>query len=169
MIISLIAALSENNVIGDKNTIPWHITDDLLHFKELTLHHTVIMGRTSFESMLGYYKKSGRELPERNHIIVTRDTTFTVDRPNCFIEYSLEKALPFAKSIEREEMFIAGGASIFKQTIGLCDRLHLTIVHAQYEGDAFFPDYSDFKTVIGKRDKKTSTGLAYTFLDLERA
>jgi len=168
MIVSLIAALSENRVIGEGNRIPWHIKEDLLHFKELTLHHTVIMGRTSFESMMGYYKKSGKPLPERNHIIVTRDTTFTVDRPNCFINYSLEKALPFAKSMEREEVFIAGGASIFKQTIGLCDRLHLTILHAEYEGDAYFPNYSDFKTVIGEEHKKTASGLAYTFLDLQR-
>lgn len=173
MIISLIAALAENRVIGKGNRIPWHIKDDLIHFKQLTLHHTVIMGRTTFESLMTYYKKSGRPLPERRHIIVSRDPKYTVDTPECFVAHSVDEALRQAVEKERKavgqggEVFVSGGASIFEQTIGKANRLHLTLVHSQFEGDTFFPDYSRFTKVIGKEDKKTEDGLAYTFLDLE--
>jgi len=174
MIISLIAALAENRVIGKGNRIPWHIKDDLIHFKQLTLHHTVIMGRTTFDSLLGYYKNSGRPLPERNHVIVSRDATYMIDLPGCFIAHSVDEALQQAVKMENKavgqggEVFVSGGASLFEQTIDKADRLHLTLVHAQFEGDTYFPDYSKFTKVIGKEDKKTEDGLAYTFLDLER-
>jgi len=174
MIISLIAALAENRVIGNRNKIPWHIKDDLLHFKQMTLHHTVIMGRTTFESLMGYYKKSGKQLPDRTHIIVSRDAQYHIDIPGCFVVHSVENALKIAAEKENEcnrgagEIFVSGGASIFEQTIDRADRLHLTLVHAQFEGDTYFPDYSNFTKVIGKEDKKTPEGLAYTFLDLER-
>ncbi len=168
MIISLIAALTEERVIGDKNRIPWHIKDDLLHFKNLTLHHTVIMGRTTFDSMMGYYKKSGKPLPERKHIIITRDMQYVSKLSDTFVKHSVKEALEFAKTIEREEVFVSGGASIFEQTIARADKLHLTIVHAKFEGDTYFPDYSAFKKTIGEEDKKTEDGLAYTFLDLSK-
>jgi len=168
MIISLIAALTEKRVIGNKNRIPWHIKDDLIRFRQKTLHHTVIMGRTTFDSLMGYYRKSGRPIPERNHIIVTRDKTYEVDQPNCFIIYSVKEALEFAKTIEKEEVFVSGGASLFEQTIKFATRLHLTIVHGEFEGDTYFPEYGDFIKIIGKEEKKTDTGLAYTFLELER-
>lgn len=185
MIISLIAALDENRVIGKENRIPWHLKDDLIHFKNLTLHHTVIMGRTTFDSLLGYYKKSGRPLPERRHVIVSRDTSYSVSLPNCFIAHSVDEALTLAIEKEREaallaacasakasvpvgEVFVSGGASIFEQTIARADRLHLTLIHGKYEGDTYFPDYSAFTKVIGKEDKISPDGLSYTFLDLER-
>lgn len=168
MIISLIAALAENRVIGKGNKIPWHIKDDLLHFKNLTLHHTVIMGRITFDSLLGYYQKSGRPMPERNTIIVTKDKTYTVQQENCFVVYSIDEALEKAKTIEGEEVFVSGGASLFKQTIALADRLHLTLVHGIFEGDTYFPDYSAFTKVIGKEDNQSPDGLSYTFLDLEK-
>jgi len=188
MIISLIAALDENRVIGYKNTIPWHIKDDLIRFKNKTVGHTVIMGRTTFDSLLGYYKKSGRPLPDRRHIIVSREVGYIVAVPNCFVANSIDTAIQLA--IEKEkaalhtsevckasengqgrgeaEIFISGGASLFKQTIDRADRLYLTIVHGKYEGDTYFPEYSQFTKVIGKEDKKTKDGLEYTFLDLAR-
>lgn len=183
MIISLIAALAENRVIGNKNKIPWHIKDDLLHFKYMTLHHTVIMGRTTFESLMAYYKKSGKPLPDRRHIIVSRDMLYTIDFPECFVVHSVGDALKLG--VEKEaaflatasvakagraegEVFVSGGASLFEQTISKANRLHLTLVHGQFEGDTYFPDYSAFTKVIGKEDKKTPDGLTYTFLDLEK-
>lgn len=185
MIISLIAALSENRVIGNKNQIPWHIKDDLLHFKNLTLHHTVIMGRTTFDSLIGYYKKSGRPLPDRRHVIVSRETTYSVNIPGCFIAHSVDEAIRIATEkenqaallatasvnkakVEEGEVFVSGGASIFEQTIMHAERLHLTLVHGVFEGDTYFPDYSAFTKVIRKEEKKTAEGLGYTFLDLER-
>ena len=74
--ISIICALSENRVIGQGDRIPWHIKADLIHFKEKTLHHTIIMGRNTFDSLLGYYQRNGRPMPERNNIIVTRDKKY---------------------------------------------------------------------------------------------
>ena len=185
MIISLIAALTENRVIGKGNRIPWHLRDDLIHFKNLTLHHTVIMGRTTFDSLLEYYQKSGKPMPERRSVIVSRDLDYTVSVPNCFIAHSVDEALQIA--VEKEslalaaasadrgqeiksepEVFISGGASIFEQTISRATKLHLTIIHKEFEGDTYFPDYTTFTKVVGKERKKSPEGLEYTFLDLER-
>jgi len=168
MIISLIAALSDNRVIGNKNRIPWHIKDDLVRFKEKTLHHTVIMGRTTFESLMEYYKKSGRPLPDRKSIVVSRDPSYSIPYENCYVAQSIDGALEKAKEIESEEVFISGGASIFKQTIGLADKLYLTLVHNDFEGDTYFPEYADFKKVVKREDKTSPEGLAYSFVDLER-
>lgn len=186
MIISIIAALSDNRVIGNKNRIPWHIKEDLIRFKEKTLHHTAIMGRTTFESLMEYYKKSGRPLPERRHVIISRDTNYIVSAPNCFVVHSVDEALKCATEKETEalstaavakgglttekkgEVFISGGASIFEQTINIADRLYLTVVHKQVEGDTYFPDYSAFSKVVGKKDHVSPDGTPYTFLDLGR-
>ncbi|MCX6730722.1 MAG: dihydrofolate reductase [Candidatus Roizmanbacteria bacterium] len=94
--------------------------------------------------------------------------------PNCYVVSSVENALNVGVEKEREavgdggEVFVSGGASIFNQTIEKADKLHLTLVHETFEGDTYFPDYSNFKKVVGKEDKKTAEGLAYTFLDLEK-
>lgn len=184
MIISLIAALADNKVIGNKNKIPWHIKGDFVHFKTMTLNHTIIMGRTTFESIMNHYNKEGRPLPKRRIVIVSRDKQYSVRFSECWVATSVEEALKIA--VEKEslalatdavnkanmmpegEVFVCGGASIFEQTIGKADRLHLTLVHETFEGDTYFPDYSNFTKVIGKEDKKTPEGLAYTFLDLEK-
>lgn len=167
-LISIICALTDDRVIGYQNKIPWHIKDDLVRFKEKTIGHTVIMGRTTFESVAAYYKKSGNPIPDRKHVIISRDKSYTVSLNNCSVVSSIDEALEKAKSIEREEIFISGGASIFEQTIGKADRLYLTVVHTKFEGDTYFPDYSAFKKVINKEDRVTSKGTSYTFLDLEK-
>lgn len=166
--ISIICALSDDRVIGNKNMIPWHIKDDLVRFKEKTIGHTVIMGRRTFESVMVYYQKSGRPVPERKHIIISRDTTYVTSHKDSYVVSSIDEALEKAKLIESEEIFISGGASIFKQTINIVDRLYLTVVHKKFEGDTFFPEYNQFTKVIGKEDKITSKGTPYTFLDLEK-
>lgn len=167
-LISIICALTDDRVIGYQNRIPWHIKDDLIRFKEKTVGHTVIMGRTTFESVAAYYKKSGNPIPDRKHVIVSRDPTYVVQENNCYVVKSIGEALEKAKSIEADEIFISGGASIFEQTIGKADRLYLTVVHKKFEGDTYFPDYSAFTTIINKEDKVTSKGTPYTFLDLEK-
>lgn len=167
-LISIICALTDDRVIGYQNRIPWHIKDDLIRFKQKTTGHTVIMGRTTFESVAEYYKKSGNPVPNRKHVIITRDPSYSVPTEGCFVASSIDEALEKANSIEGEEIFISGGASIFEQTIGKADRLYLTVVHKQFEGDTYFPDYSQFKKVINREDKITSKGTPYTFLDLEK-
>lgn len=176
--ISLIAALTEERVIGKGNRIPWHIKDDFLHFKNYTLNHTVVMGRTTFESITSHYQKGKQPLPGRRIVIVSRDKSYSVPFPDCFIAHSVDEALSLAVEKERlatvtygvtkAEVFVSGGASIFEQTIGRANRLHLTIIHKQFEGDTYFPDYSMFTKAVGEEKKKTEEGLEYTFLDLEK-
>jgi dihydrofolate reductase len=165
--ISIICALSENRVIGSGDRIPWHIREDLLRFKEKTLHHTVIMGRATFESVAAYYKRSGRPIPDRRHIIVTRDTSYDPGMEGCYVADSIEKALTIARDIEPEEVFVSGGEQIFKQTISLAQRLYLTVVAGDYAGDKFFPDYSAFKKIINKQEREEK-GVKFMFLDMER-
>ena len=173
--ISIICALSENRVIGQGDRIPWHIKVDLIHFKEKTLHHTIIMGRNTFDSLLGYYQRSGKPMPERNNIIVTRDKNYLKSNGGVSINQlidalvvnSLDEALQKAKEIEKEEIFISGGEQIFKQTIHLADKLYLTIVNGNFEGDKYFPDYSMFKKVISKEEREEKEQ-RFTFIELER-
>lgn len=158
MKISLIAAISQNNVIGRDNALPWHIPEDLKRFKEITKGHPVIMGRKTYESI-------GRLLPNRTNIIITRDTQYVVE--GGIIVNSLEKGIEKAKENEQEEIFIIGGGQIFEQAIHIADKLYLTIVQMDIKGDVYFPDYSDFTHEIYKKDSSDGK-YSYTFLDLER-
>lgn len=156
--LSLIAALSQNRAIGKDNKIPWHIPEDLKRFRALTRGHVVVMGRRTFESI-------GRALPERINIVVTRDPAYTAT--GCIVVHSLTEALREAKQREKKEIFVIGGGEIYRQALPLADRLYLTLVEGQFEGDTFFPEYSDFNGVVSESEGK-SNGLAYRFLDLER-
>lgn len=168
-IISIIAAMNENRIIGNQGKIPWHIKDDLIRFRDKTINHTVIMGRKSFDYMLSYYQKSGNNLPKRTHIIVTKNPEYRINLPNIFICSSIEKALEKGKEIEPEEIFIAGGAQIFAQTINLVDKLYLTIVQENFSGDSYFPDYKNlFTKKIMESEWKNSNNHIYKFLDLAR-
>lgn len=131
MIISLIAAVAQNNVIGNKGQIPWHLPADFAYFKEKTMGHTIIMGQTTFESI-------GRPLPGRTNIILTLDKTFTAD--GCTVVYSIPEALDIAEKNGETEVFFIGGASIYKQTLNLADKLYITEVQHSFEGDTYFPD-----------------------------
>lgn len=130
----MIAAMSENRVIGKDNKLPWHFPDELKYFKKITTGKPIIMGRKTFESM------GSRPLPNRLNIVLTKDKTFTLDnftQEQCRVAYSLEEALQSAGSCE--EVMIIGGAKIYEQFLSKASRLYLTIVHTNIEGDAFFP------------------------------
>ncbi len=154
--ISIIAALSENLVIGKDNRLPWYIPKDLQRFKELTMNHPVIMGRKTYESI-------GKPLPGRIIIVMTHDQRFQAE--GALIAYSLEEAIQLAQAKDTKEIFIIGGAEIFKQAMHIADRLYLTLIKGNFEGDAFFPDFSNFSTIISKEERETN-GLKYTFLTL---
>ncbi len=156
---SIIAAISENGAIGKDNELLWRIPEDMRHFKELTTGHAVIMGRKTYESI-------GKPLPNRINIIITRDTNYKVE--NAIVVHSLEEALNTAKEKEDDEIFIMGGGEIYSQAIGLADKLYLTLVHRNFEGDVFFPDYSEFKKEVFREERETENGLKYTWLGLER-
>ncbi len=147
--ISIIVAMGRNRVIGKDNDLIWHLPADLNHFKKITMGKPVIMGRKTFESM-------GRPLPGRINVVVTRNRQFNA--PACLPANSLEKALELVsegKSPVRapgdnsatgtsgeKEIFIAGGAEIYRQAIPLADRMYITIVDHEFEGDTFFPEFT---------------------------
>ena len=129
--ISIIVAVAENGVIGDKNSLLWHIGEDLRNFKRITSGHPVIMGRKTYESL-------GRPLPNRTNVVITRsDTGFE----GCTTVHSLEEAVALFPA--DEEVFIIGGAQIYAQALPVADRLYLTRVYRSYEGDTRFPDWDE--------------------------
>lgn len=140
MILSLIAAVAKNNVIGGGNTLLWNLPADMKHFRDITSGHTVIMGRKTFESI-------GRTLPNRRNIVITRDTNYV--RDDIEVVNSLEEALrlvslehgkEFEENQDEVEVFIIGGGEIYKQAIDKAQRLYITEVHQDFEGDTLFPE-----------------------------
>lgn len=168
MKISIIVAMDEKRGIGKENRIPWRLRDDLIRLKTLTLDHVVILGRTTYDSMVGYYNKSGRPMPGKLYVVVTRDTSYKPERDNAAVAHSIEEALQKAKEIEDDEVFVIGGQKIFEQTLPFVDTLYLTVVAGDYSADTFFPDYSSF-TKVREEQNGSGEGYNYTFKILERA
>lgn len=165
-IISMIAAIDENRGIGFQGKIPWHIKEDLLRFKNLTIGKTIIIGRKTYESLIGYYQRSGRMMPKRKTIIITRQKLVSI--PDGFwICHSIEEALDLAKKIEKEEVFISGGAEIFAQGIKYAEKLYLTIVKGVFQADTFFPDYSEFKKKVFEKSYKSGK-IKFKFIELTK-
>ena len=156
MIISLIAAIGKNNVIGKDNSLPWKLPEDMKRFKELTSGKPVIMGRKTFESI-------GKPLPNRKNIIITRDKNYRAK--NCIVVHSVEGALKAAKG--NEEVMIIGGEQIFKLFLPIANRMYLTFIDEDFEGDAYFPDYNKNEWKEVKREEHEND-YKYVFVDLER-
>lgn len=166
-LVSIVVALGRdkqhNRVIGKNNELLWHIPNDLRRFRMLTLHHPVIMGRKTFESILKVIKKP---LPQRTNIVVTRDPKWS--HPGVIAFHSLEEALFKARGLDRREAFIAGGSQIYEQALPFVDRLYLTLIDDGKEGDAYFPPYeTEFTKVIGDESRAWHE-LKYRWLTLER-
>lgn len=157
--VSIIVAIAENGIIGDKNALLWSIKEDMRRFRTTTTGHPVIMGRKTFESI-------GRPLPKRTNVVVTRgDNTFE----GCEVAHSLEEAV--AMFPKEEEVFIIGGAQIYAQALSIADRLYLTIVHRDYEGDTAFPkfDMAEWREISREEfERGEEYDGAFTFIDLER-
>jgi dihydrofolate reductase len=136
MIISMIAAVSENRVIGRNNDLPWHLPDDMKYFMQTTKGHCVIMGRKNYESI----PEKFRPLPNRVNIVVTRQQNF--EAPGCFVVHSLNQALEKAESTGPNEVFIIGGSEVYKQGFTLAERLYLTEIKATIDGDVYFPAFN---------------------------
>ena len=130
--LTLIAAIAENTCIGKNNTLPWYIPEDLKHFKELTTGKTVLMGRKTFESVLARINKP---LPNRLNVVVTKQTNFTAPE-GVEIFSSIEEAL---KNHANDDVYVAGGAEVYAETISRADHLNITHIHQIIDGDAFFP------------------------------
>lgn len=152
--------MAENRVIGVDNTLPWRLPADLKHFRRLTSGHPVIMGRRNFESI-------GKPLPERDNIVVTRNPDYRA--PGCVVTHSLEEALTAAQN--DAEIFIIGGADIYRQALSRADRLYLTLVHADVPGDTYFPEFDPAQWHETRRERHAAdekNAYAYTFLTYDR-
>lgn len=167
-IISIIAAIGRNRELGKNNKIPWHIKKDLVRFKTKTIGHVLIMGRKAFDSLLQYYQQSGRPIPQRTHIVVTSNKKYHVNIANSLVAFSFDQALKLAKSLEKDEIFISGGASIYKQAIHLANKLYLTVIDKNFNADVYFPDYSMFNQVISDSGWQQEGDYCFKFLELIR-
>jgi len=130
LIVSLIAAMAENRAIGLDAALPWRLPRDMRHFKELTTGHTVVMGRKTYDTL-------PRPLPNRRNVVITRDVSYVASGADVF--HSLQDALRTVA--ENEEVFVAGGAEIYRLALPFADRIYLTVVHTVLEGDTFFPEF----------------------------
>jgi dihydrofolate reductase len=148
MNISIIAAVSDNNVIGRANGLPWHLSTDLKRFKALTMGHPMVMGRKTFDSI-------GRVLPGRRTIVITRHQ---IETPGVEVVRSVDDALV-------DGAFICGGAEIYAQTIHRASRMYLTRVHAEIEGDAYFPEFDEISDwhLTDREDHESDENNDYNF------
>jgi dihydrofolate reductase len=134
MRLSIIAALSTNNVIGRSSDIPWRQSTDLKRLKAMTMGHHMILGRKTWDTL-------GKPLPGRTMVVITHQDNFAPE--GVIVVKSLEDAIQFVEQSGDEEPFIAGGAQIYEQSMHRADRMYLTRVHADVQGDTFFPDFDD--------------------------
>ena len=158
--ISISVAVANNNVIGKDNKLLWHISEDLKRFKSITSNKKMIMGRKTFESLPGI-------LPNREHIIITRDQNFKVDSDKVTIVNDLNSLLEKYSNCE-DEIFVIGGAEIYKQLLPYTHKIYLTKIDETFEGDTYFPEinYAEFKTEsTSEQFTDEKNGLKYTFID----
>jgi len=160
MIISIVVAVAENNAIGKENKLLWHLPADLRHFKEVTTGHTIIMGRKTYDSV-------GKPLPNRRNIVITRKNGLEI--PGVEVVHTLEEALALCD--EHEEVFIGGGAEIYKMAMSMTDKIYLTVVKGIFDADTFFPEidpnnWEETESISFEADEKNAFG--YTFSTLIR-
>ncbi len=160
MRLSIIAAMSANRVIGRNNSLPWRLPADLKRFKNLTIGHHLLMGRKTFESI-------GQPLPGRTTVVITRQSRYSPT--GALVAHSIEQALLIAA--QESEVFVAGGAQIYQQMLPRADRLYLTSIDKEFEGDTAFPDFdeSEWRLIFKENrgpDEKNS--YHYSFLTYER-
>jgi dihydrofolate reductase len=155
--IKIIVATSKNRVIGNDNSLIWNLPSDLKHFKKLTTDNSIVMGRKTYESI-------GRPLPNRRNIIITRQEDYEVD--DCEVVGSLEEALLLCGS----NCFIIGGGEIYKQSINIADKIYLTLIDEEFEGDTYFPEIDeDWVEVIREnKEQDDKNEYNYSFIEYER-
>ena len=155
--ISIIAAVARNRVIGRDNRLPWHLPQDLKRFRALTMGHHVIMGRKTWESI-------GRILPGRSMVVVSRDRAYGA--AGCLVASSLEQAIRLCGA--DPEVFIIGGAEIYRQALPMADRMYLTRIEQDVAGDTYFPDFDAEEWTESSRETVAGAGMPAAFLVLDR-
>jgi dihydrofolate reductase len=162
MIVSFVVAADENNLIGKDNQLPWHLPADLKYFKNLTTGHCIVMGRKTFDSL-------GRLLPNRTHVIITRQKNYQAE--GVIVVNSIEEAINTCAEKGEEEIFIIGGAEIFKQALNNANRLYLTRIRHSFDGDTWLPEFnpSDWKEVNREDHQPDEKNVySYSFLTYQR-
>lgn len=159
--LTLIAAASENDVIGKNNQLVWHLSDDLKRFKRLTSHHCMIMGRKTFESF-------GKPLPNRTHIVISRQQGYSVPT-GVILVHNLEDALDAAKN--DPQPFVIGGGEIYRQAMPYADKIELTRIHSSFDGDTFFPEidpsiWKETESILHQKDDHHKH--SFSFLTYQR-
>ena len=156
--VSIIAALARQRVIGLNNTLPWHLPEDLKHFRALTMGHHIVMGRKTYESL-------GCLLPGRTTVIVSRSRDYAI--PGAFVADSLKSALALCG--DDDEVFVIGGAQLYRDALALANRLYLTEIDADFPGDTHFPEFEQAAWVETAREAQVSaSGLRYAYVILDR-
>lgn len=161
--LSIIVAVASNNIIGKNNELLWYIPCDLKRFKSITTGKTIIMGRKTFESLPGI-------LPNRHHVVITKDKNFIVEDESVEIVHDLKSILTKFKSLQ-EEVFVIGGGQIYKELLPHVNKLYLTKLNKAYEGDTYFPeiDLSQWKEIENVSVPKiNSNSISFSFITLER-
>lgn len=159
MKISIVAAVSQNNVIGKKGKLLWHISDDLKHFKEVTMGHHILMGKTTYESI-------GRILPGRTNLILSHDKNLKI--PGGHVFKNEKEAIGFAEKNGENELMIIGGGSIYKLFFSKADKIYLTRVLEKYDGDVTFPKIDMKKWHKIKKESHLDGNPPFEFIELER-
>lgn len=158
--ISFIVAMDKNRLIGSNNQLPWHLPEDLKFFKRITMGHPIVMGRKTYESI-------GRPLPGRDNIVLTKNTAFQPDGVIVIHSISEVKAL---ETKYNDEIFVIGGAEIFKRTLSIVDRMYITLIDGHFEGDTYFPEFNKNQweltsTEKGIKDNKNPYDYFYMIYD----
>ncbi len=151
--VTLIAAIDEHSVLGKDNQLIWHLPEDLKRFKRLTTGHAIIMGRKTFESL-------PKALPNRHNIVVTRNQNYF--KEGVTVCHSLEAAIKCSKN--DDQPFVIGGGEVYEQAIELADVIELTKIHAQFEGDVFFPEIDFKKWSVKKEERMSHPDFEYSFI-----
>ncbi|MEX2436770.1 MAG: dihydrofolate reductase [Candidatus Paceibacterota bacterium] len=160
--IIIVVAIGSNRVIGKGNNLLWRIPDDMKRFRDLTMGYPIIMGRKTYESLPEKY----RPLPGRENIIITRDQEYKA--PGAKVTNSIKEGIEYAKSLGKEKVFIGGGAEIYKQALPFTDLLYLTLIEESKDGDAYFPDYSEFNKELFKEEREYKD-LNYSWINLSKS
>lgn len=155
--LSIIVAKAKNNIIGKDNKLIWNISDDLKRFKKLTEHHTIIMGRKTFESL-------GRVLPNRKHVVLTHNLDFDIDNDNVEIVNSIHDLDKYINS--KEECFVIGGGLIYNLLLPYAQKLYITEIYEEFDGDTFFPkinqgDWTEIERTKGPKNEKITYNYEY--------
>lgn len=156
--ISLMVAHDPNYVIGKDNALPWHIPEDLAYFKKHTVGKGMVMGRNTYESI-------GRPLPKRRNIIVTRNKAYRAEGAD--VVHTLEDAIRLAKEVH-EEVMVIGGEQIFRTVLPTADRLYITLIHKNFDGDTYFPQYGEDWKLVSESPQHMSGDIPFSYLVFER-